>query len=148
MYTSTIFLLGCVASAFAGPACASGIFKQPKAKSFLTIDMVVGLPVNVSTHDGITAMVPIVSGDLKGQFNGHLVPNLTSETERILPGSNGANSVSADGLARYPNFDPSNISQNVRTELMFENDREERILAKMQGTTTYANNALHGFGYA
>lgn len=34
------------------------------------------------------------------------------------------------------------------TELIFENEKEERILARMQGTTTYANEALHGFAYA
>ena len=108
MHTSTIFFLSCVASALASPACATGIFKQPKAKSFLTIDMVVSIPINVTTHDGVTAMVPIVSGDLKGQFNGHLVPNLTSETERILPGSNGANSVSPDTIATCHSFNASN----------------------------------------
>ncbi len=94
MYASTAFVLGCVASALAGPACATGIFKQPKAESFLTVDMQVSYPVNVTTHDGVIGIVPIVGGDIKGKFNGHVVANLSSETERVLPGSNGANSVS------------------------------------------------------
>lgn len=94
MYAHTVFIVSFVASAFAAPACATAIYKPPKTESFMTIDMKVSYTVNVTTHEGAIGIIPIVSGNLTGKFNGHLVPNLSSATERLLPGSDGANSVS------------------------------------------------------
>jgi len=42
-------------------------------------------------------MAPIRGGDISGQFNGHLVPNVSVETERPLPSTNGEYTVSISG---------------------------------------------------
>jgi hypothetical protein len=38
--------------------------------------------------------------------------------------------------------------KHYENKLIFTNDAEDRIFLSMDGTITYANNALHGFGYA
>ncbi|KAH8654202.1 hypothetical protein BGZ61DRAFT_524296 [Ilyonectria robusta] len=105
------------------------IFNRPKGKSFITIDYRVGWPLNTTTPGGIIAMVPVWGGDIKGQFNGHIVENITSSYEKALPSTSG----------EYTSYE---------NQLLFENDSGQRILAKVTGTTTYGNMALHGFGYA
>ena len=65
---------------------AVGVFKPPKAERFLSIDYQVGIPFNVTTPSGIAGIVPVRGGNITGDlFNGHIVPNLTSSTERYLP---------------------------------------------------------------
>lgn len=38
--------------------------------------------------------------------------------------------------------------QTVETEWVFETADKGRILVRMEGSTSYQNNALHGFGRA
>ncbi|KAA8645238.1 hypothetical protein EYZ11_012807 [Aspergillus tanneri] len=121
---------------FLGPACfvatvlaTGGIYNQPKVESFVAIDMRVSIPINTTIPGGIVAKVPIVSGDLSGRFNGHLVQNISTSNEAMLPLTEGEHSES-------------------NGDLIFENDKGERIFASLRGLTSYANMALHGFGSA
>lgn len=66
-----------------------GVFKRPKGKSFVTIDYRVGWPLNTTTPSGIVAVVPVRGGDIKGQFNGRIVENITSSYEEALPSTSG-----------------------------------------------------------
>lgn len=94
MLPRSLVLVCSIASAIATGACGNGIYNQPVATSFVTIGITVGQPYNITTPDGIVAMVPIRSGNITGQFNGHLVENVSSETERILNSTSGVYSVS------------------------------------------------------
>ncbi|KAH7141098.1 hypothetical protein EDB81DRAFT_858136 [Dactylonectria macrodidyma] len=114
-----------------------GVFKRPKGKSFVTIDYRVGWPLNTTTPTGIVAMVPVRGGDIKGQFNGRIVENITSSYEEALPSTSG----------EYTR-ELTNRDQSYENQLLFEDDSGQRILTKVAGLTTYGNMALHGFGYA
>lgn len=94
MLPRSLLLLCSIASAVATGACTDGIYNPPVGKSFVTVNTKVGMPYNVTTPDGIVAMVPIATGDISGQFNGHLVENLSAETERLLNSKTGTYSVS------------------------------------------------------
>ncbi|OJD14855.1 hypothetical protein AJ78_04831 [Emergomyces pasteurianus Ep9510] len=106
-----------------------GYFHQPKGKSFLTIDYQVGYPVNITTENGVVAMVPVLGGDIKGKFNGHIVENITSSFEGYLNSSTGS----------YTSFE---------ARYLFENDNGDNIMATVLGTTAYSKFDLHGMGYA
>lgn len=94
MLPRSLLFLCSIASALATGACTDGIYYPPVGKSFVTVDAIVGLPYNVTTPAEIAAMVPFVSGNVTGQFNGRLIPNLSAETERLLDSKNGTYSVS------------------------------------------------------
>lgn len=83
-----------IASALATGACSDGVYNPPVSKSFVTVAITVGFPFNVTTPQGIVAVIPIRSGDVCGQFNGHLIGNASSVTERLLTSKNGTYSVS------------------------------------------------------
>ncbi|OJD12600.1 hypothetical protein ACJ73_09323 [Blastomyces percursus] len=113
----------------AGALATKGVFNPPKGTSFLTIDYRVGFPMNVTTLDGEVAAVPIVSGTIKGRFNGHIVQNVSSSLEGELESDRGV----------FTSFD---------ARYLFENDDGERILATVLGATSYSSKDLHGLGYA
>lgn len=92
-----LLTLTSLATILASPVCATGVYKPPKAQSFVTVDLWVGLPSNVTTHDGPIAVIPLPSGTVQGKFNGNLTNGL-SYTERVLPGSTGPKSVSLNIL--------------------------------------------------
>ncbi|KAL5346415.1 hypothetical protein ACLOAV_008686 [Pseudogymnoascus australis] len=130
MIPRSLLILCSIASAVATGSCTDGgIYYPPVGTSFVTVNTKVGMPYNVTTPDGIVALVPIVTGNITGQFNGHLIPNLSAETERLLNSNTGTYS-------------------SVETRWVFENDKGDRILADMKGLTTYSADALHGFGTA
>lgn len=99
MFFKTTTLLGLAAVTLATPAACNSntnnvaLYKPPKFDIFAVIDLRVGWPNNVTTHDGPIAMAPIFGGQVKGKFNGQLHPNISAETERLLPGSDGSRSV-------------------------------------------------------
>ncbi|KAA8645635.1 hypothetical protein EYZ11_003470 [Aspergillus tanneri] len=123
-------LLG-LACLVANVLATDGIYKQPKVESFAAIDMVVSLPANTTTPGGMISKVPIVSGNITGRFNGHLVQNISTSNEAMVP---------------LP-LTEGEFSQSD-ADLIFENDNGDRIFASLRGLTTYANMALHGFGSA
>ncbi|EER42906.1 conserved hypothetical protein [Histoplasma capsulatum H143] len=113
----------------AGALAANGVFNQPKGKSFVTIEYQVGYPINTTTPAGVVATVPVLSGDIKGRFNGHIVENITSSVEAYLDTCTGS----------FTSFE---------SRYLFENDAGEHIVAKVVGTTSYSKQDLHGLGYA
>ncbi|KKP00484.1 hypothetical protein THAR02_07397 [Trichoderma harzianum] len=121
MFPRLLILIGSAATVLATGACGTGIYHSPIAKSFVTIDLLVNIPVNTATPEGVAGSVGIRGGSITGQFIGHLVSNISSEVEHVLP---------------------------LTSEWIFENDKNEHSLATLSGLTTYANNALHGFGNA
>ncbi|KAL6786383.1 hypothetical protein J3E68DRAFT_432936 [Trichoderma sp. SZMC 28012] len=129
MFPRLLILIGSAATVLATGACGTGIYHSPIAKSFVTIDLLVNIPVNTTTPEGVVGSVGIRGGTINGQFNGHLVANISSEVEHVLPLTNGE-------------------FTSVSSQWIFENDKNEHILATLSGLTTYANNALHGFGNA
>ncbi|OBT82617.1 hypothetical protein VE02_07969 [Pseudogymnoascus sp. 03VT05] len=129
MLPRSLLFLCSIATALATGECTNGIYNPPVGKSFMTVNTKVGMPYNVTTPNGIVAMVPILTGDISGQFNGNLIANLSAETERLLNSKNGTYST-------------------VETRWVFDNDKGDRILADMKGLTTYSAAALHGFGTA
>lgn len=94
MFPRLLIFIGSAATVLATGACGTGIYHSPVAKSFVTIDLLVGLPVNTTTPEGIIASVPICGGITNGQFNGHLISNISSEIEHILPFTSGEYHVS------------------------------------------------------
>lgn len=72
---------------------ATAIFHPPKGESFLSIDYRVGIPLNTTTPDGVVGTVPVLGGDIKGKFNGHIVGNITSSIERALVSTTGVYTV-------------------------------------------------------
>lgn len=72
-----------------GTLATDGLFHSPKAESFLTVDFLANIPLNVTTPDGTVATVPIRGGEVKGKsFNGRVVENITSATESTLTSTN------------------------------------------------------------
>ncbi|KAJ6437274.1 low molecular weight phosphotyrosine protein phosphatase [Purpureocillium lavendulum] len=126
-----LLFLATVAGALTTGTTTNGVYRQPKTSSTLTVNIEIGgAPANTTTFDGLISVFPIRGGAVKGSFfQGNLVANLSSSTERILPGSNGTKT-------------------EVETRWVLEDKQGRRILANMQGMTTYANEALHGFGVA
>ncbi|KAK2609207.1 hypothetical protein QQS21_002289 [Conoideocrella luteorostrata] len=134
MHFSHLSLFWTLAAAAATPVSAtSGIYKSPQAKSFITVRVHVGLPVNTTTPDGPVGLFRTADGNVTGQFTGRLAPNLSTVVERILPGSSGAHSTVFTNWV---------LESNAKSPA----NQPERILARLEGLTTYANNALHGFG--
>lgn len=93
MFSQLVVLLS-AATVLAKGSCAKGIYRAPKADSFMVIDVKSTLPTNVTTPGGVMAIFPFMSGNVTGQFQGVVAHNLSVVTERILPGSDGQNSVS------------------------------------------------------
>ena len=91
-----LLFLATVAGALSTRSTAEGVYRQPKTKSALTINIEIGgAPANTTTLDGLISVIPIRGGAVKGKFfNGNLVANLSSSTERVLPGSGGTKTVS------------------------------------------------------
>lgn len=141
-----VVAIASVATALATPVCGTGVYKQPKLSSFAVVSANLGLPVNTTTFDGITALFPLYKGSIAGKFKGHLVNSTSVVRERVLPGSDGAHSVSRRNVLYGNCFCGLTKLQVVSTDLIFENEKEEHILVHMDGQTTYANKALHGFG--
>jgi hypothetical protein len=80
--------------AFATTCNATGVFRSPVAKPFVTIDWHTGFAFNTSTPWGDVAQVPIAGGEIKGQFSGFIVENVTSSTEMTIPNDSGVFTVS------------------------------------------------------
>ncbi len=91
-----LLFLATVAGALSTRSTTEGVYRQPKTKSVLTINIEIGgAPANTTTFDGLISVIPIRGGAVKGKFfNGNLVANLSSSTERVLPGSGGTKTVS------------------------------------------------------
>jgi hypothetical protein len=86
LFKSLLFAVCAVATA----SCTThGTFKSPKSESFVTIELYLDRSVNLTTPDGAAALVPIRGGEIKGQFNGFVVQNLTASTERVKFDSEG-----------------------------------------------------------
>lgn len=86
LFKSLLFAACAVASA----SCTThGTFKPPKSESFVTIELYLDRSVNLTTLDGAAALVPCRGGEIKGQFNGFVVQNLTASTERVKFDSKG-----------------------------------------------------------
>lgn len=99
MFPRLLILIGSAATVLATGACGTGIYHSPIAKSFVTIDLLVNIPVNTTTPEGVVGSVGIRGGSINGQFNGHLVSNISSEVEHVLPLTNGEFTVSYKYLA-------------------------------------------------
>ncbi|PGH04193.1 hypothetical protein AJ79_07171 [Helicocarpus griseus UAMH5409] len=128
LLTITSLLTGTIAS---GGSKGKGTFHPPKAKSFLDIDFYIGWPTNATTASGLVTITPNAAGTVKGGFNGRVVENVTASVERfLLP----------------PGTGPGEYSEYVN-EIVFANEAEETILAKMNGVASYANGGLHGFAH-
>ncbi|KAL4785957.1 hypothetical protein BJX76DRAFT_355552 [Aspergillus varians] len=114
----------------AGALATNGTFRHPIAKPVFQVELLAGLPYNVTTPGGGNiAAVPNRGGTVSGIFNGEIIGNLTSAIETILPSEDGE-------YSRWEN------------NLIFTNADDDRILVSITGKITYANEALHGFGYA
>ncbi|EHK25851.1 uncharacterized protein TRIVIDRAFT_32329 [Trichoderma virens Gv29-8] len=129
MIPRLLIFISSAATVLTTGACGTGIYHSPIAQSFVTIDLQVGFPVNTTTPGGVVGSVPIRGGSISGQFNGHLVSNISSEIEHVLPLTSG----------EYT---------SVSSQWIFENEMNEHILTTLSGLTTYTNNALHGLGTA
>ncbi|KAL3450999.1 hypothetical protein BJX65DRAFT_304415 [Aspergillus insuetus] len=128
MLASLVSLLALTASALATKT--NGTFRHPIATPVFLVELLTYLPVNVSLPGGGgVAAVPNMGGTITGIFDGEIVGNVTGATETLLPSETG----------EYTHYE---------NKLIFTNDAEDRIFLSMDGTITYANNALHGFGYA
>ncbi|KAL4805662.1 hypothetical protein BDV18DRAFT_160567 [Aspergillus unguis] len=119
-------LLALTASALA----TNVTFRHPIAKPAFQVELLGKLPYNVSLPGGgNTALIPNRGGTVSGIFNGEIIGDLTSAVETVLPSEEG----------EYSRWDNT---------LLFANAEDDRILASITGTITYANEALHAFGYA
>ncbi|KAL4939684.1 hypothetical protein BDV06DRAFT_224798 [Aspergillus oleicola] len=125
MITRLISLLALAA----GTLATNGTFKHPLAKPVFQVQLLAGLPYNTTVPGGTIAAVPNRGGSVSGIFDGEIIGNLTAAIETILPAEEGE-------YSRWEN------------QLIFTNDEDERILVSISGTITYANEALHGFGFA
>ncbi|KAL4794853.1 hypothetical protein BDV19DRAFT_389754 [Aspergillus venezuelensis] len=128
MLTSVYSVLAFVVGALATPL-TNGTFKHPLAKPVFQDQLLAGLPYNTTVPGGGTiAAVPSRGGSVSGLFDGEIIGNLKAAIETILPAEEGE-------YSRWEN------------QLIFTNEADERILVSISGTITYANEALHGFGY-
>ncbi|KAL7949258.1 hypothetical protein V8C42DRAFT_361839 [Trichoderma barbatum] len=59
MFPRLLIFISSAATVLATGACGTGIYHSPIAKSFVTIDLLVGLPVNTTTPESIVSSVPI-----------------------------------------------------------------------------------------
>ncbi|KAL4962453.1 uncharacterized protein BDV14DRAFT_106344 [Aspergillus stella-maris] len=129
MLTSIFSLLALVGSTLATPL-TNGTFKHPLTKPVFQVQLLAALPYNTTIPGGGTiAAVPNRGGSVSGIFEGEIIGNLTAAIETVLPAEEGE-------YSRWEN------------QLVFTNEADERILVSISGTITYANEALHGFGFA
>lgn len=99
IFSNTVPLLGLIAATLAAPASCNAttdtaIYKSVKIEPFITVNARTSWPSNATVHGGAVGIAPIPSGQVQGKFVGHLLPNISVETERLMPGSNGGNTVS------------------------------------------------------
>ncbi|KAF4983139.1 hypothetical protein FDECE_17366, partial [Fusarium decemcellulare] len=105
-----------------------GVFNPPKAVPFLTLDLKIGIPANVSTPDGPTGLAPNrEGGKVKGAFEADILP-LGAAYERVVENEVGENS----------------FYQNM---YIFQTAENETLSLDVDGILHYDNNALHGFGF-
>ncbi|KAL2848516.1 hypothetical protein BJY01DRAFT_153485 [Aspergillus pseudoustus] len=128
MLISLVSLLALMASALATKT--NGTFRAPIATPVFQVQLLTYLPVNVSIPGvGGIAAVPNLGGTITGLWDGEIVGNITGATETLLASETG----------EYTHYE---------NRLIFTDAAEDRIFLTLDGTITYANNALHGFGYA
>ncbi|KAL4881804.1 hypothetical protein BJY04DRAFT_217873 [Aspergillus karnatakaensis] len=125
MLKQLVTVLGLAACTLA----TNGTFRHPHAKPVFQVILNTQLPANVTTPSGGVAAVPNVGGTIKGAWEGEVVANVTGAIETLLPSEEG----------EYTHYE---------NQIVFTNDEDERLFITLTGTITYANNALHGFGYA
>lgn len=79
------------AIAFAvGTMATDGIFRHPIAKPAFEVELLSGLPYNITVPGGDNvAAVPNRGGKVSGAFNGEIIGNLTGATETLLPSDVG-----------------------------------------------------------
>jgi hypothetical protein len=80
--------------AFATTCNATGVFRAPVTKPFVSIDWHTGGAFNTSTPWGDVAQVPVAGGEITGRFSGFVVENVTSSTEMTIPNESGVFTVS------------------------------------------------------
>ncbi|KAJ6785888.1 hypothetical protein PWT90_07914 [Aphanocladium album] len=134
IFSTSTAVLSLIAVSLAAPANCSNtnsdlIYRTPRIEPFVTVNIRTNYPANVTLHGSTVGVAPILGGQVQGKFNGQLHPNISAETERLMPGSDGRNTL-AD------------------SQWILENGDKEKIFVSLKGITTYANNALHGFGTA
>ena len=82
------------AGALAANTPGLGIYNSPILLPFVTVEVQARLPNNVTTPDGIVSTSAIPSGNITGRFTGELVAELSYETEKFLPYTDGVFTVS------------------------------------------------------
>lgn len=80
-----------IAIAFAaGTMATDGIFRHPIAKPTFEVELLAGLPYNITVPGGDNvAAVPNRGGKVSGAFNGEIIGNLTGALETLLPSDVG-----------------------------------------------------------
>lgn len=99
IFSTSFAIFGLVAASLAAPAAGNNtnsnlIYKTAKIEPFITVNIRTNYPANVTIHGSTVGVAPILGGQVMGKFNGQLHPNISAETERLMPGSNGRNTVS------------------------------------------------------
>lgn len=70
----------------AGTLATKGIFHHPIAKPAFEVELLSGLPYNITVPGGDNvAIVPNRGGKVSGAFNGEIIGNLTGARETLLP---------------------------------------------------------------
>lgn len=74
----------------AGTLATKGIFHHPIAKPAFEVELLSGLPYNITVPGGDNvAIVPNRGGEVSGAFNGEIIGNLTGARETLLPSEDG-----------------------------------------------------------
>ncbi|KAL2810482.1 hypothetical protein BJX63DRAFT_434267 [Aspergillus granulosus] len=96
----------------------------------------------ISTKTNGTFRSPIATPVFQVQLLTYFPVNVS------IPGGGGIAAVPNLGGTITGLFDGEIVGNHYENKIVFTNAAEDRIFLSMDGTITYANNALHGFGYA